>query len=187
MKKNKTYDIIYMDPPWDYKGRQIVSHNNQKNPDGSWIETSTVEDHYPTMTDQQLKDLPINDMLSDDALVFMWIGTPILHRAMDIATHWGLQYSTIGFVWDKQRIVPGYYTLSSCEMVFIFKKGKIPKPRGSRKVRQFFSEKRREHSRKPDEIRNRIEEMFPTQTKLEMFARTTSPGWDVWGNEVDKF
>jgi N6-adenosine-specific RNA methylase IME4 len=65
------------------------------------------------------------------------------------------------------------------------KRGKIPTPRGSRKERQFLSELRREHSQKPDEIRNRIEKMFPTQKKLEMFARTATPGWSVFGNEVE--
>jgi N6-adenosine-specific RNA methylase IME4 len=77
--------------------------------------------------------------------------------------------------------------MSQVELCLIFKKGRIPKPRGSRNIRQFLSETRREHSRKPEEVRQRINEMFPTQSKLEMFARTTTEGWDVWGNETDKF
>ena len=173
------YDIIYMDPPWWYQGQSQVTTNN--------VVTSFVEKHYPTMRDNELKELPIYDMLSDDALVFMWVGTPILNRAIDIATHWGLNYSTIGFVWDKQRVNPGFYTMSQCEMCLIFKKGRIPKPRGARNIHQFISEKRREHSRKPDEVRDRITQMFPTQNKLEMFARTTTEGWNVYGNEINKF
>ena len=77
--------------------------------------------------------------------------------------------------------------MSQCEICLIFKKGKIPTPRGARNVKQFISEKRREHSRKPDDVRTRIELMFPTQTKLEMFARTTPAGWDVSGNQTTKF
>ena len=173
------YEIIYMDPPWWYQGQSQVTTGNKI--------TSNVEKHYPSMRDEELKALPINDMLATNALVFMWVGSPILQRAMDIAKHWKLQYSTIGFVWDKVRVNPGFYTMSQTEICLIFKKGKIPTPRGSRNVRQFLSETRREHSRKPEEIRDRITEMFPTQKKLEMFARTTVDGWDVWGNETDKF
>ena len=170
---SKTYDIIYMDPPWAY-GKQMMGG-------------SRAEVHYPTMTDKELKELPIYDMLNENGLVYMWIGSPILERALDIAQTWGLNYSTIGFVWDKQMVNPGFYTMSQVEVCLIFKKGKIPKPRGARNVKQFISEKRREHSRKPEEIRRRIEAMHPTQSKLEMFARTTTPGWDVWGNETNKF
>jgi N6-adenosine-specific RNA methylase IME4 len=66
----------------------------------------------------------------------------------------------------------------------VAKKGKIPTPRGARNVRQFLSELRGKHSAKPAEIRNRIEKMFPTQNKVELFARSKSKGWEVWGNEV---
>jgi N6-adenosine-specific RNA methylase IME4 len=69
--------------------------------------------------------------------------------------------------------------------VLIGKRGKIPQPRGARNIRQFVSEMRGEHSAKPEEVRTRIEQMFPTQRKLELFARKPSPGWDVWGNEVE--
>lgn len=179
MEKNKLYDIIYMDPPWWYQGQSQVTTGNKI--------TSNVEKHYPSMRDTELKALPVYDMLNKDALVFMWVGSPILQRAMDIALHWGLQYATIGFCWDKVRVNPGFYTMSQVELCLIFKKGRIPKPRGKRNVLQFLSEKRREHSRKPDSIRDRINEMFPTQSKLEMFARTTTDGWDVWGNEIDKY
>jgi len=65
------------------------------------------------------------------------------------------------------------------------KKGKIPTPRGSRNVRQFLSEERTRHSTKPLEIRKRIEEMFPTQKKIELFSREKVPGWECWGNEVN--
>jgi len=78
----------------------------------------------------------------------------------------------------------GSYTMSECEICLIGKKGKIPQPRGARNIRQFLSEKKTRHSAKPVEIRNRIEQMFPTQDKIELFARNKTDGWDVWGNEV---
>jgi len=179
MEISKTYDIIYMDPPWYYQGQSQVTTGN--------VVTSKVTDHYPVMTDKQLMALPVYDLLNKDGLVFMWIGSPIMERALKVAEAWKLKYATIGFVWDKQITNPGFYTMSQCEICLIFKKGKIPTPRGARNVKQFISEKRREHSRKPDDIRTRIELMFPTQTKLEMFARTTPSGWDVYGNQTTKF
>ena len=169
----KKYDIIYTDPPWDYKGQKMTSGSGAIN-------------FYPTMTvKQMLKEITIP--AADNCLMFMWTSSPHLDQAIDLGKGWGFDYSTVGFVWDKTVPQPGFYTMSQVELCLVFKKGKIPTPRGARNIRQFLSEKRREHSRKPDEIRNRIEEMFPDQSKLEMFARTAPEGWDVFGNETDKF
>jgi N6-adenosine-specific RNA methylase IME4 len=100
-------------------------------------------------------------------------------------TAWGFKYKTVAFVWEKQKTNPGNYTMSQCELCLVGKRGKIPGPRGTRNERQFISEMRTRHSTKPTEIRNRIVRMFPTQRKIELFARNTSEGWDVWGNEVE--
>jgi N6-adenosine-specific RNA methylase IME4 len=88
-------------------------------------------------------------------------------------------------VWDKQKVNPGFYTMSQVELCLIGKRGKIPKPRGARNIRQMVSVMRQKHSAKPEEVRKRIEEMFPEQTKLEMFAREAPEGWDVHGNEIE--
>ena len=76
--------------------------------------------------------------------------------------------------------------MSQCELCLIFKRGRIPKPRGARNVMQFFEHPRGEHSRKPMQIRDRIDLMFPTQKKIELFARDSLHGWDAWGYEVEK-
>jgi N6-adenosine-specific RNA methylase IME4 len=75
--------------------------------------------------------------------------------------------------------------MSECEICLIGKKGNIPSPRGARNIRQFLSEQKTKHSSKPQEIRKRIEMMFPEQNKVELFARQKIEGWDVWGNEVE--
>ena len=85
------------------------------------------------------------------------------------------------FVWDKQRVNPGFYTLSQCELCLVFKHGRIPAPRGARNVRQLVSEKRSAHSQKPDEVRRRIEAMFPYARRIELFARERAEGWTPWG------
>jgi N6-adenosine-specific RNA methylase IME4 len=74
--------------------------------------------------------------------------------------------------------------MSQCELCLVFKRGTIPQPRGMRNIRQLVQSKRTQHSEKPDEVRRRIQEMFPEQSKLELFARKQVKGWDVWGLEI---
>lgn len=171
------YAILYVDPPWEYGA---VQHRGKGNPT-----SGGAASHYPTMPLDQIKRLDVPSIVGKDALLFLWSSSPHLDQAVDLMRAWGFKWATVGFVWDKQRTNPGFYTMSQCELCLIGKRGKIPAPRGARNVRQFISEMRGEHSAKPSEVRTRIEAMFPTQRKLEMFARTAAPGWDVWGNEVE--
>lgn len=170
------YSILYADPAWDYAGRE--QHGTKE-------ANKSVKDHYNTMTLEQLKQLKVKDITEKDALLFLWTSSPHLPQAIELMEHWGFEYKTVAFVWDKQKVNPGYYTMSQCELCLVGKKGNIPKNRGARNVRQFLSQERTKHSKKPDEIRDRISQMFPTHTKVELFARTKTEGWDVWGNEVE--
>ena len=176
---NKTYDIIYMDPPWHY-GTPIKSNDSRPAVD--------VND-YPKMSIEELKAMDIKSLANKDCLIYMWATNPFLQQGIELANHWGWDYSTVAFNWYKHASLPGFYSMQQTEICLVFKRkgGKIPQPRGIRNAKQFLSERRREASRKPDEIRRRIELMHPTQSKLEMFARTSSEGWDVWGNETDKY
>jgi N6-adenosine-specific RNA methylase IME4 len=173
------YDILYADPPWDY-GAERTQHNGK-----GGKATGSASGHYDVMTVKDLARLDVNSIAKPDALLFMWTSSPHLDQAIDLMTAWGFKYVTVGFVWDKQRVNPGYYTMSQCELCLIGKKGKIPVPRGARNVRQFVSSLRTEHSEKPAEVRDRIAVMFPTQRKVELFARTRTEGWDSWGNEIE--
>jgi len=143
-----------------------------------------VTEHYNTMSNADIRALKVSELADDDCLLFLWVTSPNLDIGIETGKAWGFKYKTVAFVWDKQRTNYGFYTLSQVELCLVFKKGRIPK-RGSHNVRQFLSEKLRKHSAKPEEIRKRIEMMFPTQAKIELFARTTPSGWDVWGNEVE--
>jgi N6-adenosine-specific RNA methylase IME4 len=169
------YDVIYADPAWDYAGR---TQHTSVQPSGG------ATTHYPTMTLDKLKALKVPDLAAPNSILFLWTSSPHLAQAMSLMEAWGFKYKTIAFVWEKQRTNPSYYTLSQCEICIVGTKGRIPRPRGSRKERQFLSELRQRHSKKPDEIRNRISRMFPTQKKVELFARQSTDGWDTWGNEV---
>ena len=182
---DKQYDIIYADPAWQYGAKwQRISWDGlpaRKN----------IEDHYPTMSMNNLKALTVPDIAKPDCLLFLWVCSPLLTRCIDVGEAWGFTYSTIGFIWHKDaHPVLGCYTHSQCEICLIFKRGKIPQPRGSRKELQFLSCKRGAHSVKPLEVKHRITEMFPTQAKIELFARplpmfkSLDDEWDYWGNEV---
>ena len=173
------YQIIYCDPPWDYKGQ--TQHNGK-----GGKKTGGAVKHYQTMKLSEMKDMKewVQSLCDDDCLMFMWSSSPHLDQAIELLKTWGFKWSTIGVVWDKQMVNPSFYTLSQVEICLIGKRGRIPKPRGARNIRQFVSVKRGKHSQKPDEVRKRIEQMFPTQNKIELFAREKHFGWDVWGNEV---
>jgi N6-adenosine-specific RNA methylase IME4 len=137
------------------------------------------------MTLDELKQLNVPSITDNDALIFLWSSSPHLPQAIELMESWGFEYKTIAFAWDKQKVNVGYYTLSQVEVCLVGKKGNIPKPRGATNIRQFLSQCRTRHSEKPDEVRDRISAMFPTQSKIELFARRKVEGWDCWGNEVE--
>lgn len=170
------FDIILCDPPWSYG---LKNHIEGK-------VTSAAKMHYPTMGRAEMAQIPVADLADEKgALLFMWVTGPHMHTGVDLMREWGFDYKTVAFVWDKKATNPGYYTMSQCEFVIVGKRGSIPKPRGARNVAQFLSQGRRRHSQKPDEIHARIEEMFPSQRKIELFARVPRSGWTAVGNEID--
>ena len=183
---SKKYQIIYADPPWDYTliGKNFGS-NITKLSDGSFRAVVSARDHYATMTPMEISSLNIKDFVDTNCLLFLWVTSPLLDKGVEILALWGFTYKTIAFVWHKEALMPGAYTMSSCEVCLVGKRGNIPKPRGVRNAKQFIQVKRTNHSQKPEEARQRIEAMFPSQNKLELFARQKVEGWDCWGNEVN--
>jgi len=173
----KKYQIIYADPPWQYRSKECLAKKS--------ILNGKLNTHYPTMSIGDIKNLPIENLADDNCLLFLWVVSPMLEECIDVFNSWGFQYSTVAFVWYKEKTNPGSYTMSECEICLVGKMGNIPFPRGIRNARQFLSEKKTKHSSKPLEIRKRIEAMFPTQNKIELFAREKTEGWDVFGNEVE--
>lgn len=184
---SKKYQVIYADPPWDYGGKMqydktcIKSENEnfEKN-----IFISAAEFKYPTVKLEELKNLDVKSIADDNCLLFMWTTGPQLENSIELGKAWGFEYKTVAFVWDKQIHNPGRYTLSQTEMCLVFKKGCIPTPRGSRNIKQLVSVKRTKHSEKPDEVIEGITQMFPTQAKIELFARRSYKDWDCWGLEA---
>jgi len=183
----KKYDIIYADPPWDYGGKMQFDRSGKKDVNANWeknIFISAASFQYPTLTTKEMMRIPIAEIAKDDCLLFMWVTNPHLAQGLELAKAWGFEYRTVGFVWDKMVHNPGQYTMSYCELCLIFKRGRIPRPRGARNVKQLIRLPRGKHSEKPLEVLKNIEEMFPTQDRIELFARNKPEHWDVWGLDV---
>ena len=183
----KKFDIIYADPPWDYNGKlqfDKTSKSVDKIDLSKNIFISSAVFKYPTLKVTELIIMPVHEIAKNDCLLFMWTSNPHLAQAINLGQEWGFEYRTVAFVWDKMVHNPGKYTLSNCELCLVFKRGRIPQPRGARNIQQLIRSPRRVHSMKPDEVRNAIEKMFPTQSRIELFARRKYKGWTQWGLDV---
>ena len=184
---NKKYQVIYADPPWDYGGKMQYDKSTIKDENVGFkrkIFISSATFKYPTLKLKQLKELDVASISDDNCLLFMWTTGPQLANSIELGEAWGFEYKTIAFVWDKMIHNPGRYTLSQTEFVLAFKKGCFPSPRGARNIKQLITVKRGEHSVKPIEVIDGITQMFPTQDKIELFARNNYIGWDNWGLEI---
>lgn len=184
---DKKYQVIYADPPWDYGGKMQYDKTTIKDENVGFerkIFISSAAFKYPTLKLKQLKELNVSSIAADDCLLFMWTTGPQMANSIELGEAWGFEYKTVAFVWDKMVHNPGRYTLSQTEFVLAFKKGKFPQPRGARNVRQLITAHRGEHSVKPISVIDGITKMFPTQEKIELFARNNYYGWDNWGLEI---
>lgn len=180
METDKKYKIIYADPPWKYSD----VHTWKKMGGG-------IASKYNMMNVWEICALPIKDIADNNCILFLWATFPNLKEAFLVMEAWGFEYSTLGFSWIKlnpENGKPffgiGYYTKSNCEVCLIGRKGKPPKI--SNYISSVVMSKRREHSRKPDEVRKRIVDLCGDVPRIELFARQRYEGWDVWGNEAPK-
>ena len=188
------FRAIYADPPWHFK--TYNEKGRQRSPDWRPFEGSPSV-HYDTMNADDIRALPVQALAAPDCALFLWICWPLLDEAMDLIRAWGFTYKTCAFAWTKAhaaqvemfrddadgQIGMGYWTRSNSEVCLLATRGK-PK-RVAKNVRQAIIEPRREHSRKPDCVYGRIEQLVDGPY-LELFARNTRPGWTSWGNQVGK-
>lgn len=183
----RKYSVIYADPPWDYGGKMQFDKSSTSADKINWqreIFISSATFKYPTLKLPELKRIPLAEICEDDCLLFMWVTNPHLAQGIELGTAWGFQYKTVAFVWDKMVHNPGKYTMSYCELCLVFKRGRIPSPRGTRNEKQLIRSPRGDHSVKPVDVRDAIERMFPEQARIELFARAKPKNWDVWGLDV---
>ena len=142
------------------------------------------------MSIDEIKALPVGELADKDCALFMWLTFPCLYEALDVIKAWGFQYKTVAFVWVKQNRKSdglfwgmGYWTRANAELCVLATRGH-PK-RLSRRVHQIIVSHVEQHSKKPDEARDRIISLMGDLPRIELFARQATQGWDVWGNEVN--
>ncbi len=184
--RSNRYNVIYADPPWTF------STYSKKGKGRS------AEAHYGCMTFDDICDLPVADWAARDAILLLWVTDPLMPKGLELLDAWGFTYKTVGFYWAKLNKTAsaeefrandfftgmGFWTRANTEQCLLATRGS-PK-RQAKDVRRLVVAPRREHSRKPDEMYDRIERLADGPY-LEMFARASRPGWDQWGNQTGLF
>lgn len=170
---DKKYRIIYADPPWSYRNMGNIH--------------AVAAHHYNTMSLNELKNLPIENLAEENCILFIWATFSKIQETLDLIRAWGFDYKTVGFTWVKKNkngsnfFGVGWYTKSNAEVCLIATKGKAPKISNS--VSSIVESVREEHSKKPAIIRNKIVEFSGDLPRIELFARQYADGWDCWGDE----
>ena len=174
MKKIKKYSIIYADPPWKYQKNKVHG---------------AAEKHYPTMGIKELCALPVANLAAQDSVLFLWATFPQLPEALRLIKAWGFAYKSVAFVWLKKNKKAdswfyglGFWTRGNAEICLLATRGH-PKRRAAN-VHQFIISPIEAHSKKPDEAREKIVSLMGGLPHVELFARQSTPGWDIWGNEI---
>lgn len=173
------YQILYADPPWNFNFR------NRKG-----LSQAAKDRLYDTMTAQDIRNLGIDlrSHLADNCILFLWVMNSELPLALQVIKDWGFDYKTVAFTWVKKNkkefhFGGGNWTRSNPELCLLATRGHIQ--RQSASIRNLIISPRREHSRKPDEIRDYIIQLVGDLPRIELFARQKVEGWDCWGNEVE--
>lgn len=182
------YGAILADPPWAFE---------------TWSQKGKArspEAHYQTMTADAIMALPVDHLAGPDCYLFMWATWPVLPLAVAVMQAWGFDHVT-GGSWTKRTrhwnvaMGTGYVLRSATEPFLV---GRIGRPRvadrGTRNlilapedVPDSIESIRREHSRKPPEMRGMVETLVPDAARCELFAREAWPGAEVWGNQTGRF
>jgi len=176
------YKIVYADPAWVYDDRAI-SKSRDRGAEGKYL-CSSIED-----MGEIINNIPVDK----DSLCLMWCTYPKLREGLKLMKLWGFKFKTVAFTWVKKNKVSdsffmgmGRHTRGNPEIVLLGSKGKGV-PRISASIRNLQIHKIAEHSRKPNEIRKEIIRLYGDVPRIELFAREQKEGFDVWGNETNKF
>ena len=166
---NNKYRIIYADPPWKYGNTMPIYFTEQA-------------DYYPLMTIKQIIDLAINVICEDNAVLFLWVTSPILEESFQVIDAWGFKYKS-SFVWDKIKHNMGHYNSVRHEFLLIATRGSC-QPDVKKLYDSVQSIERTKHSAKPEEFRKIIDIIYPNGKRIELFPRGSLPDkWEGWGNE----
>lgn len=167
---DRTYPVIYADPPWQY--------------DFSPSSGRAVENHYPTMPIEEILAMPVADLATPDAVLFLWVPPSFIKKGIAVLEAWGFELAS-SMVWDKEKIGTGIYFRQQHEYLLLGKRGKPITPTPGTQPRSVLRVAREEHSAKPVETYAIIEAMYPGLPKIELFSRTMRDGWFSWGNQAN--
>jgi N6-adenosine-specific RNA methylase IME4 len=168
------YRVIYADPPWEYGDKRT---NDEQ--------SGSAASQYPTMSIDEICEMPIREMAATDSVLFLWATAPLLVEAVRVVESWGFTYKA-QFVWDKVKGFNGHYNDVRHELLLVATRGSCV-PAVESLDPSIVQEKRTKHSRKPDCFYELIERLYPVgeETHVELFARRSRDGWKAWGNQVD--
>lgn len=182
----RRYGAILADPPWPFD--TWSERGRDRCPDAK--QNGRPERHYRTMPVSEIMALPVADFAARDCVLFLWCVDSRLPDALRVGEAWGFTYKTKAFCWIKTGVRVrhpmglGHWTRSNPEDCWLFTRGR-PR-RLDAGVPKLIEAPRREHSRKPDEVYDPIERLV-AGPYLELFARTSRPGWDAWGQQVGRW
>lgn len=176
-----TYKTILVDPPWRFNnstGKVAPEHRRLS--------------RYQTLSLKEIQDLPVNSITDETAHLYLWVPNALLAEGLETMKKWGFTYKT-NIIWFKIRKDGGadgrgvgFYFRNVTEMVLFGVKGKMRTLNPGRTQVNIIQSRKREHSRKPDELYDIIEACSPGPY-LELFARGRRKGWTVWGNQADDY
>ena len=163
------YRVIYADPPWSYSDSGLQTYGHASH-------------HYPPMSIEELCALPVNDLAEDDAVLFLWVTSPLLEDCFAVINAWRFRYKT-SFVWDKVRHNFGHYNSVRHEFLLVCTRGSCLPDVATLYDSVQSIERTEKHSEKPQDFRTIIDTIYPRGARIELFARAKAAGWTTWGNE----
>jgi N6-adenosine-specific RNA methylase IME4 len=163
------FPVIYMDPP-----TKFAAGDSDR----------STENHYQTMTEEEIAALPVSDLALADAVLFIWTTVPWLRKTIRLLEGWGFEYVS-EYAWDKVNASLGFWNRNRHESLLVATRGNMPAPDPSLLEDSLLTEKRGEHSAKPVFFRDMITRYYPDMPKVELFPRGELPvSWRGWGNEA---
>lgn len=169
---DKKYSIIYADPPWKLSSMSSVA----------WKVDNPLENKYPTMTNEELSNLPILDISDTNCGLFLWCTHSTLPNAINLMATWGFKYHCC-ITWDKLGGFSLHGFHRRTEFLLYGYRGRMNINTKGKYIPTIITEKKTIHSRKPQQIREYLNSNTPSP-RIELFARQRVDGWDAWGNEV---
>lgn len=168
----KRYGVILADPEWRFEPYSRESGMDR-----------AADNHYPTSATDEICQRDVPSISAEDCVLFLWATSPMLRDAFRVMEAWGFEYKSSA-VWDKIHIGTGYWFRNRHEYLLVGTKGDVPAPAMGEQFASLMAIPRKEHSAKPEQFYDLIEQYFPTLPKIELNARAARPGWDAWGYEA---